>query len=115
MVRCECLQCELETIKHLEHDCKNYVTKIWNLAGGPLTLAILGHLGDYILAIGLIPLDIVFNKFHLSILLHFKDGTTQKEVAARQPDVSIDYGVFSYSKVAWCTILHAFSFEFTVR
>jgi hypothetical protein len=55
-----------------------YSAKIWNLAGGSFTLAISRQSGDYIPNIDLTPLDIVYNKSHLSILIHVKDGTKRK-------------------------------------
>jgi hypothetical protein len=43
-----------------------------------LLLAVSRHSGDFIPRIELTPLEIVFNKPHPSILLHFLDGTTRK-------------------------------------
>jgi hypothetical protein len=43
-----------------------------------MTLAISRHTGDYIPNMVLTPLEIVFNKPHLSILLRITDATTRK-------------------------------------
>jgi hypothetical protein len=59
------------------HSCKHYSAKIWDLAGKAVTLAVSHHSGDYVPAMVLIPLEIVFNKPHPSILLHVKDTTTR--------------------------------------
>jgi hypothetical protein len=52
--------------------------KIWDLAGKSLTLAMSHHFGEYIPALVLTPLEIVFNKPHPSILLHILEATTRK-------------------------------------
>jgi hypothetical protein len=43
-----------------------------------MTLAVSHHSGDYVPAMVLTPLEIVFNKPHPSTLLHVKDATTWK-------------------------------------
>jgi hypothetical protein len=74
-----CLRCEeAKTMEHLLYGCENYSAKIWNLAGWSLMLVISRHSEDYVLNIDLTPLEIVYNKPHLSILLRVKDGTTRK-------------------------------------
>jgi hypothetical protein len=77
-----CLRCEeVETIEHLLYGCDNYSAKKWRLAGRSLTLAIARNTGDYIPNIDLIPLEIIYNKPHPSILvLHIKDATTLKNI-----------------------------------
>jgi hypothetical protein len=52
--------------------------KFGNLAGKSLTLALSHHSEEYIPAVVLTPLEIVFNKPHPSILLHIPDATTRK-------------------------------------
>ncbi len=69
---------EVETMEHLLHSCEHYSAKIWDLAGKSMTLVISHHSGDYVPAMVLAPLEIVFNKPHPSILLHVKDATTRK-------------------------------------
>jgi hypothetical protein len=65
-----CYRCEeVETMEHLLYSCEHYSAKIWDLAGKSLTLAISHHSGEYIPALVLTPLEIVFNKPHPSILL----------------------------------------------
>jgi hypothetical protein len=74
-----CYRCEeVETMEHLLYNCEHYSAKIWDLVGKSLTLAISHHSGDYIPALVLTPLEIVFNKPHPSILLHIPDATTRK-------------------------------------
>jgi hypothetical protein len=74
-----CSRCEeIEIMEHLLYDCEHYSTKIWELAGKSMTLAISRHTGDYIPNMVLTPLEIVFNKPHPSILLHITDATTRK-------------------------------------
>jgi hypothetical protein len=74
-----CLRCEeIETMEHLLYCCEHYSAKIWDLAGKSLTLALSHHSGEYIPAVVLTPLEIVFNKPHPSILLHVPDATTRK-------------------------------------
>jgi hypothetical protein len=72
-----CFRCEeIETMEHLLYGWEHYSTKIWELAGKSMTLAISRHSGDYIPNMVLTPLEIVFNKPHPSILLHITDATT---------------------------------------
>jgi hypothetical protein len=59
-------------MEHLLYCCEHYSAKIWDLAGKSLTLA------QYIPAVVLTPLEIIFNKLHPSILLHIPDATTRK-------------------------------------
>jgi hypothetical protein len=74
-----CYRCEeTETMEHLLYCCEHYSAKIWDLAGKLLTLALSHHSGEYIPAVVLTPLEIVFNKPHPSILLHIPDATTRK-------------------------------------
>ncbi len=74
-----CYRCEeVETMEHLLHSCEHYLAKIRDLAGKSMTLVISHHSGDYVPAMVLTPLEIVFNKPHPSILLHVKDATTRK-------------------------------------
>ncbi len=74
-----CYRCEeVETMEHLLYSCEHYSAKIWDLAGKLLTLAISHHSGEYIPALVLTPLEIVFNKPRPSILLHIPDSTTRK-------------------------------------
>jgi hypothetical protein len=74
-----CYRCEeIETMEHLLYCCEHYSAKIWDLAGKLLTLALSHHSGEYIPAVVLTPLEIVFNKPHPSILLHISDATTRK-------------------------------------
>jgi hypothetical protein len=74
-----CYRCEeIETMEHLLYCCEHYSAKIWDLAGKSLTLALSHHSGEYIPAVVLTPLEIVFNKPHPSILLHISDATTRK-------------------------------------
>jgi hypothetical protein len=74
-----CLRCEeIETMEHLLYCCEHYSAKIRDLAGKSLTLALSHHSGEYIPAVVLTPLEIVFNKPHPSILLHVPDATTRK-------------------------------------
>jgi hypothetical protein len=65
-------------MEHLLYGCQNYSTKICDLLGRSITLAIARRTGDYIPNIVHTPLEIVFNKSHPSILLHIKDATTRK-------------------------------------
>jgi hypothetical protein len=65
-------------MEHLLYSCEHYSAKIWDLAGKSLTLAISHHTGEYIPALVLTPLEIVFNKPHPSILLHIPDSTSRK-------------------------------------
>ncbi len=65
-------------MEHLLYCCEHYSAKIWDLAGKLLTLALSHHSGEYIPAVVLTPLEIVFNKPHPSILLHIPDATTRK-------------------------------------
>jgi hypothetical protein len=65
-------------MEHLLYSFEHYSVKIWDLAGKALTLAVSHHSGDYVPAMVLNPLEIVFNKPHPSILLHVKDATTRK-------------------------------------
>jgi hypothetical protein len=65
-------------MEHLLYSCEHYSAKIWDLAGKALTLAVSHHSSDYVPAMVLTPLEIVFNKLHPSILLHVKDATTRK-------------------------------------
>jgi hypothetical protein len=75
----KCFRCEeVETMEHLLYCCENYSAKIWDLTGKSLTLALSHYSGEYIPAVVLTPLEIVFNKPHPSILLHVKDATTRK-------------------------------------
>jgi hypothetical protein len=75
----KCYRCEeIETMEHLLYCCEHYSAKIWDLTGKSLTLALSHHSGEYIPAVVLTPLEIVFNKPHPSILLHVKDATTRK-------------------------------------
>jgi hypothetical protein len=74
-----CYRCEeVETMEHLLYSCEHYSAKIWDLAGKALILAISHHFGDYVPALVLTLLKIVFNKPHPSILLHITDATTWK-------------------------------------
>ncbi len=74
-----CYHCEeVETMEHLLYSCEHYSDKIWDLAGKALTLAISYYSGDYVPAMVLSPLEIVFNKPHPSILLHVENATTRK-------------------------------------
>jgi hypothetical protein len=74
-----CYRCdEIETMEHLLYCCEHYSAKIWDLAGKSLTLALSHHSGEYIPAVVLTPLEIVFNKPHPSILLRIQDATTWK-------------------------------------
>jgi hypothetical protein len=75
----KCFRCEeIETMEHLLYCCEHYSAKIWDLTGRSLTLALSHHSGEYIPAVILTPLEIVFNKPHPSILLHIKDAITRK-------------------------------------
>jgi hypothetical protein len=75
----KCFRCEeIETMEHLLYCCEHYSEKIWDLTGRSLTLALSHYSGEYIPAVILTPLEIVFNKPHPSILLHVKDATTRK-------------------------------------
>jgi hypothetical protein len=65
-------------MEHLLYCCEHYYGKTWDLAGKSLTLARSHHSGEYIPAVVLTPLEIVFNKPHPSILLHIPDATTRK-------------------------------------
>ncbi len=71
-----CLWCE--TMEHLLYGSQHYSAKIWELAGLSMTLAISGHMGEYIRCLVLNPLEIVYNKPPPSILFHIKDATTRK-------------------------------------
>ncbi len=74
----KCFRCEeIETMEHL-YCCEHYSAKVWDLTGKSLTLALSHHSGEYIPAVVLTPLEIVFNKPHPSILLHVPDATTRK-------------------------------------
>ncbi len=74
-----CFRCEeIETMEHLLYCCEHYSAIIWDLAGKSLTLSLSHHSGEYIPAVVLTPLEIVFNKLHPSILLHIPDATTRK-------------------------------------
>ncbi len=74
-----CLRCAtVETMEHLLYICENYAAKTWALSGRALTLALSHHSGDYIPAITLTPLKIVYNKSHPSILLHIQDSRLGK-------------------------------------
>jgi hypothetical protein len=74
-----CYRCEeIETMEHLLYCCEHYSAKIWDLAGKSLTLALSHYSGEYIPAVVLTPLEIIFNKPHPSILLHIPDATTRK-------------------------------------
>jgi hypothetical protein len=74
-----CYRCaETETMEHLLYCCEHYSAKIWDLARKALTLSLSQHSGEYILAVVLTPLEIVFNKPRPSILLHIPDATTRK-------------------------------------
>jgi hypothetical protein len=68
----------LETMEHLLYCCEHYSAKVWDLTGKSLTLALSHHSGEYIPAVVLTPLEIVFNKPHPSILLLVQDATTRK-------------------------------------
>jgi hypothetical protein len=57
---------------------KHYSAKVWELLGRSLTLALSHHSGEYIPAVVLTPLEIIFNEPHPSILLHISDNTTRK-------------------------------------
>jgi hypothetical protein len=75
----KCYRCEnIETMEHLLYCCEHYSTKVWELLGRSLTLALSHHSGEYIPAVVLTPLEIIFNKPHPSILLHISDTTTRK-------------------------------------
>ncbi len=65
-------------MENLLYCCEHYTAKIWDLAGKALTLALSQHSGEYIPAVVLTPLEIVFNKPHPSVLLHIPDATTGK-------------------------------------
>jgi hypothetical protein len=58
-----CYRCEeIETMEHLLYCCEHYSAKIWDLTGKSLTLALSHHSGEYIPALILTPLEIIFNK-----------------------------------------------------
>jgi hypothetical protein len=65
-------------MEHLLYCCEHYSAKVWELLGRSLTLALSHHSGEYIPAVVLTPLEIIFNKPHPSILLHISDNTTRK-------------------------------------
>jgi hypothetical protein len=69
----------VENMEHLLYICENYSAKIWALLGKALTLALPHHSVDYIPAIMLTPLNIVYNKPHPSIL-HLQDSKTWKVI-----------------------------------
>ncbi len=74
-----CYRCEeIETMEHLLYCCEHYSAKIWDLAGKSLTLALSQYSGEYMPAVILTPLEIIFNKPHPSILLHVSDAITRK-------------------------------------
>jgi hypothetical protein len=56
----------------------HYSAKVWALLGRSMTLAISQHTGVYTPSLVIMPLEIVFNKPHPSILIHIKDDTTGK-------------------------------------
>jgi hypothetical protein len=68
----------LKPLRNLLHDCPNYAVKVWPLVGHPVTKALAKYYGYYVPALVLTPLELVYNKSHLSILLHVKDATTPK-------------------------------------
>jgi hypothetical protein len=75
----KCFRCDnIETMEHLLYCCEHYSAKVWDLTGKSLTLALSHHSGEYIPAVVLTPLEIIFNKPHPSILLHVPDATTRK-------------------------------------
>jgi hypothetical protein len=67
-------------MEHLLYGCDNYTAKIWKPCGCSLTLAISRYSGDYIPSIDLTPLEIIYNKSDLSILLHIKEWHYAKSV-----------------------------------
>ncbi len=70
----------LETMEHLlyMYICDHYSAKNWALLGQVLTLSLSRHTGEYILAIALMVLEIVFHKPHPSILLHLQNSNMRK-------------------------------------
>jgi hypothetical protein len=56
-----------ETMEHLLYICEHNSAKIWALLDRALTLSLSRHTGEYIPAIVLMPLEIVFNKPHPSL------------------------------------------------
>jgi hypothetical protein len=77
-------------MEHLLYICNNYSAKIWVLAGRVLTLALSRHTGEGIPAIILTPLEIVFNKHHLSLLLHLQDSKMRKVIVLLLQEVKQD-------------------------
>ncbi len=78
MLQYMCQVQALETIENLLYICDNYRAKIWALASQALTLDLFQHMGEYVQAIILTPLEIVFNKPHPFRLLHLQDSNMQK-------------------------------------
>jgi hypothetical protein len=79
-----------ETMEHLLYACDHYSGKIWTLLGRALMLTLSRHTGEYIPAITLMPLKIVFNKLHPSLLLHLQDNNTQKFIIPLLREVKCD-------------------------
>jgi hypothetical protein len=77
-------------MEHLLYICENYAAKIWALLGRGLTLALSHHSGDYIQAITLTTLEIVYNKPHPSTLLHLQDSKTRKVIILLLQEIKRD-------------------------
>jgi hypothetical protein len=67
-----------ETMEHLLYACDHYSAKIWTLLVRALMLSLSRHTGEYIPAIALTPLEIIFIKTHPSLLLCLQDSNTWK-------------------------------------
>jgi hypothetical protein len=67
-------------MEHIIYTCDHYSAKIWTPLGRALILSLSRHTGEYIPAIALPTLEIVFNKPHPSLFLHLQDRNTWKVV-----------------------------------
>jgi hypothetical protein len=76
-------------MEHLLYISDHYSARIWTL-GTPLMLSLSRLTGEYIPAISLIPLEIVFNKPQPSLFLHLQDSNTQNVVILLLQEVKCD-------------------------
>jgi hypothetical protein len=95
-----CLRCKAPetTLDHLLYNCEHHSAKIWTLLGRALTFSLSWETSEYIPAISLTPLEIVFNKPHPSLLLHFHDSNTWKAVSLLLQEVKHDI-VFRHAQL----------------